>query len=98
MKLKIGLIITFTLSMVFSIHAQELAVATYNLRYSLEKNHKFDSTRGEDWARRGPAIAALIRFHEFEIFGTQEGLLHQLEDLSEWLPGFFSFRLLLFFV
>ncbi len=71
-----------------SIHAQELTVATFNLRYSIEKNHKFDSTRGEDWARRGPVAAALIRFHEFEIFGTQEGLLHQLEDLSTWLPGY----------
>jgi endonuclease/exonuclease/phosphatase family metal-dependent hydrolase len=68
--------------------AQEFTVATYNLRYSIEKNHKFDSTRGEDWVRRGPVIASLIQYHEFEIFGTQEGLLHQLDDLSDWLPGY----------
>jgi len=74
--------------MVSFAQAQELTVATFNLRYSIEKNHKFDSVKGEDWARRGPVAAALIRFHEFEIFGTQEGLLHQLEDLSAWLPGY----------
>lgn len=68
--------------------AQELTVATFNMRYSIENNYKFDSVRGEDWQRRGPVVAALIRFHEFEIFGTQEVLLHQLEDLSIWLPGF----------
>jgi len=68
--------------------AQELTVATFNLRYSIEKNYKSDSVKGEDWVRRGPVAAALIRFHEFEIFGTQEGLLHQLEDLLAWLPGY----------
>jgi endonuclease/exonuclease/phosphatase family metal-dependent hydrolase len=88
MKVKIGLSITLTFFAFMSIQAQQLTVASYNLRYSIEKNHKSDSIKGEDWARRGPAIAALIRYHEFEIFGTQEGLLHQLEDLSEWLPGF----------
>lgn len=68
--------------------AQDLTVASFNIRYSIEKNYKFDSVRGEDWKSRGPAAAALIRFHEFEIFGIQEGLLHQLEDFSDWLPGY----------
>ena len=63
------------------IQAQHLTVATYNLRYSIENNHKLDSTKGEDWKRRGPVIGAMVRFHEFDILGTQEGLLHQLEDL-----------------
>ena len=83
-----SLVLVLFISFISEVYSQELKVATYNLRYNIEENHKFDSTRGEDWARRGPAIAALIRFHEFEIFGTQEGLLHQLEDLSGWLPGF----------
>lgn len=74
--------------MVGTSQAQQLTVATFNLRYSIEKNHKFDSTKGEDWQRRGPVAAALTRFHEFEIFGVQEALLHQLEDFSEWLPGY----------
>ena len=85
---KTSLLILFTIQTFSMIHAQELTVATFNLRYSIEKNHKFDSTRGEDWQRRGPVAAALTRFHEFEIFGVQEALLHQLEDFSDWLPDF----------
>ena len=68
--------------------AQSLKVATYNIRYNIPKNHKFDSTRGEDWQRRGPAIASLIQYHGFDIFGTQEGMIHQLEDLKKWLRDF----------
>ncbi|MCK5701688.1 MAG: endonuclease/exonuclease/phosphatase family protein [Cyclobacteriaceae bacterium] len=85
--MKILTLILF-ICMVSFAQAQELTVATFNLRYSIEKNHKSDSVKGEDWARRGPVAASLVRFHEFEIFGTQEGLLHQLEDLSSWLPGY----------
>lgn len=85
--MKILTLIIF-ICMVSFAQAQELTVATFNMRYSIEKNHKFDSTKGEDWARRGPVAASLVRFHEFEIFGTQECLLHQLEDLSTWLPDY----------
>lgn len=88
MKIKTSIILILAFYMTNTTHAQELTVATFNIRYSIEKNHKFDSTRGEDWQRRGPVAAALIRFHEFEIFGVQEALLHQLEDLSTWLPGY----------
>lgn len=88
MRVKTAFILIFLLLMMNMIHAQELTIATFNLRYSIEKNHKFDSTRGEDWQRRGPVAAALTRFHDFEIFGVQEALLHQLEDFSDWLPDF----------
>jgi len=88
MKMKTSIIITLFVFMVATTQAQELTVATFNLRYSIEKNHKNDSIKGEDWQRRGPVAAALIRFHEFEIFGTQEVLLHQINDLTTWLPGY----------
>ncbi len=74
--------------MAISGYTQTLTVASYNIRYSIEENHKSDSVKGEDWKRRGPAVAQLIKFHEFEIFGIQEGLLHQLNDLLESLPGY----------
>lgn len=74
--------------MVTNLNAQKITVATYNLRYSIEENFKKDSARGEDWVSRGPVAAAQIRYHELEIFGTQECLLHQLEDLVEWLPEY----------
>lgn len=59
-------------------------VATYNLR---QKN-KGDSIKGNGWNVRCPYVAQLIRFHEFDIFGTQEGFKDQLEDLKTLLPGF----------
>lgn len=44
-------------------------VATYNLR-QLNEN---DKKRGDGWENRGPVLASLIKFHDFSIFGTQEG-------------------------
>jgi endonuclease/exonuclease/phosphatase family metal-dependent hydrolase len=67
-----------------SLNAQQFRVATYNLRYA---NHG-DSLHGNGWGQRYPVIAGLIRFHDFDIFGTQEGLYHQLNDLKDSLPGY----------
>lgn len=58
--------------------------ASYNLR---QANHS-DSVDGNGWGRRLPVLAELIRFHGFDIFGTQEGFKHQLDGLSELLPGY----------
>lgn len=65
--------------------AQELNLATFNVR---NDNNSSDSVQGDGWNVRYPVIAELIRFHEFDVFGTQEALHHQLEDLAEKLPGF----------
>lgn len=62
--------------------AQSITVGTFNLRY----DNPGDS--GNLWKNRAPYAAALIRFHEFDIVGTQEGLKHQLEDLQRDLPDF----------
>ncbi|MDE6402346.1 MAG: endonuclease/exonuclease/phosphatase family protein, partial [Muribaculaceae bacterium] len=59
-------------------------VATYNIRQA----NASDSMRGDGWGQRSPVVASLIRFHEFNIFGTQEGFKHQLEDLKSQLPGY----------
>lgn len=62
--------------------AQQLKVATYNLRYA----NKNDI--GNLWEDRAPYVAGLIDFHEFDIFGTQEGLVEQLIDLDKLLPAY----------
>ncbi|MGQ7867916.1 endonuclease/exonuclease/phosphatase family protein [Sunxiuqinia sp. sy24] len=55
----------------------ELVIATFNLRYN-------NPNDGENaWPNRKEQVKALIRYHEFDIFGTQEGLIGQLNDLSE---------------
>lgn len=65
-----------------SLTAQDIRVASYNLRYA----NKSDS--GNLWEQRVPVISQLIRYHDFEIFGTQEGLRHQLDTLSARLPEY----------
>ena len=65
-----------------AVSAQQLKVATFNLRY----DNKGDS--GNLWVDRAPIVSALIRFHDFDIFGTQEGLKNQLDDISQALPEY----------
>ena len=64
------------------IAAQEMRVATFNLRYANPKDS------GNLWADRVPVVAALIEFHDFDIFGTQEALPGQVNDLQNLLPGY----------
>lgn len=62
--------------------AQDIRVATFNLRY----DNKNDS--GNLWVDRQPVVSALIRFHDFDIFGTQEGLRNQIDAISVSLPEY----------
>ena len=59
-------------------------VASYNLR----QLNDGDTKAGNGWSRRCPVLGQLIRYHEFDIFGTQEGFKSQLEELKEELPGY----------
>jgi endonuclease/exonuclease/phosphatase family metal-dependent hydrolase len=54
-----------------------LNIASYNLRY----NNKGDGVNA--WPNRKENVKALIKFHEFDIFGTQEALIGQLRDVAE---------------
>ena len=58
--------------------------ASYNLRTA----NSADSLQGDGWGNRCPIIARLVQFHEFDIFGTQEGLRHQLDSLKTSLPKY----------
>lgn len=58
--------------------------ASYNVRY----DNPGDVQRGDGWKERAPVIAAMIRFHGFDVVGTQEALPHQVKDLRELLPGY----------
>lgn len=59
-------------------------VASYNLR----QFNDGDTKAGNGWSRRCPVLGELIRYHEFDIFGTQEGFKSQLEDLKGELPEY----------
>lgn len=58
--------------------------ASYNLRYANAE----DSAAGNGWGKRYPVMAKLIQYHGFDIFGTQEGYIRQLEDMKAALPGY----------
>ena len=64
------------------VEAQTYTVATYNIRLY----NKGDV--GNLWEDRAPYVANLIRYHDFDIFGTQEGFANQLQDLLAALPGY----------
>jgi endonuclease/exonuclease/phosphatase family metal-dependent hydrolase len=53
-----------------------LVIASYNLRY----NNPDDGA--DAWPNRKDQVEALIRFYEFDLFGTQEGLIDQVKDLD----------------
>lgn len=64
--------------------AQSLRVASYNIRNANPQ----DAEAGNGWERRYPVIADMVLFHDFDIFGAQEVLHSQLEDMLEALPGY----------
>lgn len=58
-----------------------LNIATFNLRMDTPK----DSANA--WPNRKEMVKGLIRFHDFDIFGTQEGFKHMLDGVAE-LEGY----------
>jgi len=85
MKLKNFFFAALLLLSLNAANAQTINVATYNMR---NDNNSEDSVHGNGWKQRYPVIAELIRFHDFDIFGTQECLYHQIQDISKELPEY----------
>lgn len=83
MKSKLLLLVCI-LSCSFIVNAQKMTVATYNIR---NDSNSDDAKNGNGWQQRLPEICNLIKYHNFDIFGTQEGLYHQLENIKEQLPA-----------
>jgi len=65
-------------------HAQKMTVATYNIRLY----HAGDTRNGNGWGVRCPVVANLVRFHDFDIWGAQEVMHNQLNDLLAALPEY----------
>lgn len=61
--------------------SQHLNIATYNIRYQ----NNGDSIKGNAWSKRCPVICEMVRFHDFDIWGAQEVLYSQLNDLLKGL-------------
>lgn len=62
--------------------SQEFTVMTYNIRYDAH----WDTTNS--WEKRKTAVFKIIEESTADIFGIQEALYHQIEDLQKAFPGF----------
>ena len=65
-----------------STNAQKITIGTFNLRYDNPKD------TGNLWVDRAPIVSNLIRFHDFDLLGIQEGLKNQLDDIATALPEY----------
>lgn len=73
----------FSVSFAQQSKSQTFKVASYNLRMDTPS----DSLNA--WPHRKENVKALIQYHDFDIIGTQEGFIHQINGLLE-IPGFAS--------
>ena len=64
--------------------AQELYIGQYNIRNANAK----DSAAGNGWVRRCPVVCDILRAESFDIFGSQEVLHSQLEDMQNALTEY----------
>lgn len=82
MKIKFLILIVLLTTSTIRLNAQSFNVGTFNIRFDNPKDF------GNLWINRSPVVSNLIRFHDFDVFGIQEGLKNQLDDISAALPGY----------
>ncbi len=70
------------LLMALNLHAQSITVISYNIRLDVAS----DSLNR--WDNRKDFLIGQLNFHEPEVFGIQEGLLHQLVEIKDGMPGY----------
>lgn len=61
--------------------AQNLRIITYNIRLNIA------SDGINAWPNRSDQVSALLDFHQAEIFGLQEAMIDQIEDIHAKLPN-----------
>lgn len=64
--------------------ASELCVATYNIRYDSPHDPVL-------WADRKEAVTKLLQKADPDVFGIQEALAHQVDDLKSLLPAYANY-------
>ena len=83
---RIRLILTLCCSFISiaALQAQPLYVGEFNIRNDNTK----DAAAGNGWERRCPVVCDILRVESFDIFGSQEVLHSQMEDLQRALPEY----------
>lgn len=65
-----------------SLFAQQMNIVSFNIRYNTPND-------GENaWPNRIEMASALLKFHDADIFGLQEALIGQIEDIQNNLPDY----------
>ena len=78
----IKLTIISILLFVFAANAQDLKVMSYNIRLDVKSD-------GENsWSNRKDFFSSQIKFYEPDIFGVQEAMPNQINDLTKSLPEY----------
>ena len=79
MKAKLALVLIVVCGM---LRAQDLKVITFNIRMSTEADG------GNAWSKRKGAVVELLDYYHPDIFGVQEALPEQMDDLREGLKTY----------
>ena len=67
------------------LNAQNFSVLTYNIKY----DNPSDSIN--NWDNRKEFLMSQLNYNQPDIFGIQEGLFHQLEDIKKGMPDYAFF-------
>jgi endonuclease/exonuclease/phosphatase family metal-dependent hydrolase len=82
MKIKYALCIALMFVINAVAMAQQFTVGSFNVR------NDNPGDLGNLWSQRKEVVANLLRFHKFDVFGTQEGKKNQIDDLCQLLPEY----------
>lgn len=69
---------------VLTVSAQQLYVGSYNIRYQNDG----DARNGNSWQQRCPVLCGQLNFEHPDIFGAQEALKSQLDDMLQQLSDY----------
>lgn len=77
---KISIAICFLISSLIT--AQNISVLTYNIKY------ENPSDAENNWENRKDFLISQLNYNRPDVFGTQEGMFDQLEDIKQELDGY----------
>lgn len=77
--------ILFAMGILLSAHSQTIDVMSYNIRYDNPDD------KPNNWDNRKEFLISQLNFYAPDVFGTQEGLVHQLKDIDAGLEDYTYF-------
>lgn len=80
--MKKAIVLLFLIGSMYQGIAQEIRTASFNIRL------KTDNDVGNFWDDRKDPLCNLVLFHEFDIFGIQEGFIEQVKDMKDRLVDY----------